>query len=78
VDEIKMQQVQDRLEFQIETPSDQEIAKRFADNQKSLDGVFNQTTPVKTKKRVSKNAKKLARTNKQFKAAKYKRSLVSA
>ncbi|MGK0269480.1 MAG: hypothetical protein ACI88H_000111 [Cocleimonas sp.] len=35
-----MQQVQDRLEFQIETPSDQEIAKRFAENQKSLDGLY--------------------------------------
>jgi hypothetical protein len=35
-----MQQVQDRLEFQIETPSDKEIAKRFAENQKSLDGLY--------------------------------------
>jgi len=31
-----MQQCQDQLQFQIETPSDQELARRFADRQKEL------------------------------------------
>ena len=54
-----MQQVQDRLEFQIETPSDSELAKRFADSQK-----LSTVKPMqnkKHKKRCKKNAKKLAR-----------------
>ena len=32
-----MQQCQDHLEFQIETPSDQELARRFADRQRGVD-----------------------------------------
>lgn len=31
-----MQQVQDKLEFQIETPNDEELAKRFADRQREI------------------------------------------
>lgn len=31
-----MQRCQDQLEFQIETPSDEEIAKRFAEHQREL------------------------------------------
>lgn len=31
-----MQQCQDQLQFQIETPDDQELARRFADRQKEL------------------------------------------
>jgi hypothetical protein len=73
-----MQQVQDRLEFQIETPSDEEIAKRFAENQKSLDGLYSKNPQVKHKKRVKKNAKKLARGTKQFLKSKRKRSAVTA
>ena len=70
-----MQLVQDKLDFEIETPSNEEIAKRFAENQRSLDGLVNQTTPVKRKKRVTKSAKKLARTNKKFKKQKYSKSV---
>jgi hypothetical protein len=73
-----MQQVQDKLVFKIETPNDKEIAKRFADNQKSLDGFYSKKPQVKHKKRVKKNAKKLARGTKQFIKSKRKRSLVSA
>ena len=31
-----MQQVQDQLQFQIETPNDRELARRFADRQREL------------------------------------------
>lgn len=54
-----MHQVQDLLEFQIETPSDAELAKRFAESQKA-----SSVKPVqgkKYKKRCKKSAKKLAR-----------------
>jgi len=54
-----MQQVQDRLEFQIETPSDTELSKRFADRQKELN--VKPANSQKYKKRCNKSAKKLAR-----------------
>lgn len=75
-----MQQVQDRLDFDIERPSDAELQKRFAKefNQRQVNSDYTPKPKAKHKKRVGKNAKKLARSNKQFKKAKYKRSLVEA
>lgn len=73
-----MQQVQDKLNFKIDTPSDEELAKRFAYKQDFLACESKPQKLIKHKKRVSKNAKKLARTNKQFKRTKYKRSQVTA
>ncbi len=35
-----MQQCQDRLEFQIETPDDRELARRFADHQREIEATF--------------------------------------
>ncbi len=74
-----MQQVQDRLEFNIEKPSDAELRKRFSEefNQRQINSDYKPAPKAKHKKRVSKNAKKLARSNKQFKKAQYKRSLAS-
>ena len=54
-----MQQVQDRLEFQIETPSDAELAKRFAADQNA--STVSAAKTQKYKKRCNKSAKKLAR-----------------
>jgi hypothetical protein len=66
-----MNSVQCQLDFDINTPSDSTIAKNFAKEfsarQKSLEGLTKQTAPIKRKKRLSKNAKKLARANKQAK-----------
>jgi len=73
-----MQQVQDRLNFEIETPSDEEIARRFADHQKAREHLYRESTHVKPKKRVKKSAKKLARLNKNAKRAKYKRKVILA
>ena len=72
-----MQQVQNRLDFKIETPDDQEMARRFAQSQEMHHAIFG-SPAVKHTKRKRKGAKKLARTNKQFKKAKYKRSLIPA
>jgi len=71
-----MQQAQDLLGFPIETPSDEELAKRFAKQQADLTESFGmpKQTKAKNHKRTKKSAKKLARTNKQFLKAKYKRS----
>lgn len=71
---VTMQQVQDRLEFEIDTPSDKELAKVFASRQKELTELLGASrqgeiskrlTPPNTsrnyKKRQRKNAKKRAR-----------------
>ena len=64
-----MQQVQDMLNFKIETPSNEELAKRFADRQMELSKSYSTTPTQPYKKRLSKSAKKHARTNKKFKRA---------
>ena len=71
-----MQQAQDQLDFNIEKPSDAELRKRFAKefNQRQVNSDYKPAPKAKHKKRVSKTAKKLARSNKQFKKAKYKRA----
>ncbi len=68
-----MQQVQEKLEFEIETPSDKELAKRFADRQAELAELLGAgqvevtknlrapNTSRNYKKRQRKNAKKRAR-----------------
>ncbi|QUM78761.1 hypothetical protein HWV00_21040 (plasmid) [Moritella sp. 24] len=56
-----MQKVQDRLDFQIETPSDAELARRFAERQAA--STVKPTSISKHKQRCKKNAKKLARLN---------------
>lgn len=73
-----MQRVQNQLDFKIETPSDEELAKRFRENQEEISKLISEKsmTPIKHKKRQSKNAKKLAKTNKKFK--KYKKAEVTA
>ena len=67
-----MQQCQDRLEFQIETPSDKQLAKRFAELQRKMDdadGVVQKPQANvaknghKTRNRKSKKQKKQERMN---------------
>lgn len=70
-----MQQCQDQLDYLIETPSDEELAKRFADRQRELsklgaDGVVRVPRPPqrakaghKTRNRKSKHQKKQERMN---------------
>lgn len=64
-----MQQCQDRLEFRIETPSDEELARRFADQQRGLDGTIKQAPRAKaghkTRNRKSKQQKKQERMNRE-------------
>ena len=55
-----MQQVQEKLDFNIEVPGDKELAKRFADRQKTLTISLNMSSR-NYKKRQRKNAKKRAR-----------------
>lgn len=71
-----MQQFQNGLDFQIETPSDEELAKRFAARQQTLDITLDYLTGVdqrhqaprakkghKTRNRKSKHQKKMERIN---------------
>jgi hypothetical protein len=71
-----MQQVQDRLNFKIETPSNEELAKRFAARQQEISGSYNPTPTQPYKKRPTKSAKKHARSNKKYKRAKAKSCLI--
>lgn len=55
-----MQQVQEKLDFNIEVPDDKELAKRFADRQKALATNLDKSSR-NYKKRQRKSAKKRAR-----------------
>lgn len=70
-----MQQCQDQLQFNIETPDDRELARRFADHQKELadrlalltEDVtvhgFKKPPSFKPRNRKSKHQKKMERIN---------------
>lgn len=68
-----MQQCQDKLDFQIETPSDQELARRFADRQRELSELeqgerveaprYHNKHSCKPRNRKSKQQKKQERIN---------------
>lgn len=64
-----MQQCQDQLEFNIETPDDKELARRFADRQRELAVKGFQAPPKhnhhagKARNRKSKHQKKMERIN---------------
>ena len=60
-----MQQCQDQLQFQIETPNDQELARRFADRQKGMPQHRKPRAKSghKPRNRKSKHTKKMERLN---------------
>ena len=49
-----MQQCQDRLEFQIETPNDKELARRFADRQREISELNSEMSTYHKQQRAKK------------------------